>query len=217
MTRRGTASTPRRSTGTPASIWRRAAPASCGFWPSRCWMRRTSARVRSRWSRSSRSGSVSQPMTRPAVDLGDLAQLVRAGRRPQLARQLRADAGRCPEIGIRSAALSASRPPIPWPTTTVVGPSRSSAATTSSVYVSNESVGRVGGLRPVVVAQVEGVALPAARRRSSRGSAPRATSRPARRGRTAAACAASGARAATTRCRGRARGARSRPCGRGGR
>ena len=47
----------------PASIWRRAAPASCGFWPSRCWIFRTSGRVRSRSSRSSRSGSVSQPIT----------------------------------------------------------------------------------------------------------------------------------------------------------
>ena len=27
-------------------------PASCGFWPSRCWIRSTSASVRSRWSRS---------------------------------------------------------------------------------------------------------------------------------------------------------------------
>ena len=42
------------------------------------------------------------------------------------------------EIATRSAAFIASRPPIPCPTATVVGPSRSIAATTSSVYVSNE-------------------------------------------------------------------------------
>ena len=58
----------------------RCAPDSCGFWPRRCWMRRTSARVRSRWSRWSFSGSVSQPSAEPAVDVGDVAHHVRADR-----------------------------------------------------------------------------------------------------------------------------------------
>ena len=43
-------------------------------------------------------------------------------------------------MATRSAAFSASRAPIPCPTATVVGPRRSRAATTSSVYVSNDSV-----------------------------------------------------------------------------
>ena len=55
-----------RSTGTPGSIWRRAAPDSCGFWPSRCWIRRTSARVRSRCvaQQASRGASPSRSPTR---------------------------------------------------------------------------------------------------------------------------------------------------------
>ncbi len=152
-----------------------------------------------------------------AVDLGDVAQLVRAGGWPQVARQLRPDQH---EAGDRHAlrGLERQQPAHPVPDRRrSSGPSRSRAATTSSVYVSNDSVGRIRGLRPEVIAQVQGMALPSHGPRSTRGTAPRPTSRRARRGRTGAACGASGARAATTRCTGRGRAARSRPCARAGR
>ena len=82
---------------------------------------------------SSFSGSVAQPIRpscrrRPAPPGSRTTGPAAAGPGAAPTR-----AGRGPTIGIRSAALSASRPPIPWPTSTVVGPSRSRAATTSSV------------------------------------------------------------------------------------
>ena len=56
-----------------------------------------------------------------AVDLGDLAHHVRAGRRPQLGGSA-ALSRTSPEIGLRSAGFSASRPPMPWPMTTGARP-----------------------------------------------------------------------------------------------
>ena len=124
-------------------------------------MRRTSASVRSRWSRSSFSGSVSQPITDAAVDLGDLAQLVRPGRRAQVARQLGADED---EPDDRHPLGRLEREQAAHP---VADDDRRRAEPLErgddvlGVGVERE-LGRVRGLRPEVVAQVEGVALPAA-------------------------------------------------------
>ena len=58
-----------------------------------------------------RQGRPADPLL--AVHVADLAQLVRPGRDAQLARQLGADEHEARPAARRSAALSASRPPIP--------------------------------------------------------------------------------------------------------
>jgi hypothetical protein len=96
---------------------------------------------------------------RPPVDLGDLAQLVRASRRPELARQLGADEDQ-PEIGTRSAP-SAQQPAHPVADAHVSAEPLHGRDDVLGVRLERQR--RPGPRsRPVVVAQVERVALPAA-------------------------------------------------------
>ena len=156
-------------------------------------------------------------MHRLAVGLGDLPQLVRPRRRPQLLRQLGATAGRGRRSRGARRALSASRPPIPWP---IDDDARAEPLDRRDDVVGvgvERQAGRVGGLRPEVVAQVERVALPAAAGEVAEEALPEPRSGELAVDEQQRPAARSALRAATTRCTGRARRARSRPCGPGGR
>ena len=216
MTSRGISAKPRRSTGTPpaSGAGRRRPRAASARAGAGCAGRRR--RVRSRSSRCSLSGSVSQPISDWPYSSGiSRSSCGRAGtRRSPGSSALEQDE---PRDRHPLGGLEREQAAHPVPDGDDARPEALERADdVLDVRVERERR-RVRRLAPEVVAEVEGVALPAARRRSSRGSAPRATTRRARRGRTGAACAGSAARAATTRCRSRARPARSRPCGPAGR
>ena len=163
MTSRGTAMMARVSTGTPASIWRRACPDSCGFWPIRCWMRSTSSIVRSRSSRWSRSGSVSQPTSeRPYASGMSRSSCGRTGSRRSRGGSglIRIDGGDRHAFGglqhEQATQAVADRHGV-----------RSEAVHRRDDVLGvglERELARIRGRRPVVVAQVERVALPAAAR-----------------------------------------------------
>ncbi len=99
---------------------------------------------------------------RLAVDVRDLAQLVRAGRDAQLARQLRAEQH---QAGDRHPFGGLEREQAAHPVTDhddAGAEPLEGADDVLGVGVERQRR-RIGGLRPEVVAQVEGVALPAAR------------------------------------------------------
>ena len=161
MTSRGTASTPRRSTGTPASIWRRAAPASCGFWPEQVLDAQHVGEGQVAIVAEQLLGERLPADDRAAVDLGDLAQLVRPGRRAQVARQLGADED---DARDRHPLGGLEREQPAHPVADDDGRRAEPLERRDDVLgvrVERE-VGRVRGLRPVVVAQVQRVAFPAA-------------------------------------------------------
>ena len=122
-----------------------------------------------------------------------------------------------PEIATRSAALSASSPPIPWPIATVVGPEPVERRDdVLDVRVEREGR-RVGRQRPVVVAQVDRVAFPAAPREVAEEPLPDPRAGELAVDEQQRLAPRPSLRAATTRCRSRDRAARSRPCGPAGR
>ena len=213
MTSRGTSGSAERSTGTPARICRFARPDSNGLLAQQVLDAEDVVEGEVPVLAEEHLGQRLPAQLGPSVGIGDVAHDVRARRLAQLLGGLWRDQHECGH-GRPLDRLEHQQTAHPVADRHRGGPEALHRGDHVLGVGLDVERGRVRRLRPVVVAQVERVALPAAAGEVVQVALPDPGACRARRARTGAACDASDAREARTRCTGRARAARSRPCGR---